>query len=395
MGKVKASFKSIKWRFLLYVPICVVISVLGAYAIGIGTNHIQDWFLRVYDENYSHMLHTDGVIVERTEEGGIGFTYGSVGEDRADLIYSWIGAMQFILIPLWVLGCVFLTGTCFYNREMKKPIDSLIHAAGKIADNELDFQMDYQGNDELGLMCLAFEDMRSALYENNRRMWRALEERKRLNSAFSHDLRTPLTVLQGYVDYLEKYVPEGRVSQEKLLSILAMMNGQVTRLTHYTRKMNAMQKLEDVEVDARELLVSELTQNMRETGEMLRGEKSFQYELSGDAEILVVDRELVMQVYENLLSNAFRYAEQSVEVWCQVQGGSLRIQVCDDGEGFTGEALKQAAEPFFREEKQPDRTHFGLGLYICRILCEKCGGSLKLENGERGGVVTAEFCFAS
>ena len=53
------------------------------------------------------------------------------------------------------------------------------------------------------------------------------------------------------------------------------------------------------------------------------------------------------------------------------------------------ETIAKAAEPFFRDEKEPDKIHFGLGLYICRTLCEKCGGELIIENGEKGGKVTA------
>ena len=81
--------------------------------------------------------------------------------------------------------------------------------------------------------------MRSALYESNRQLWRSLEERKRLNAAFSHDLRTPLTVLRGYADFLEKYIPGGRIPEKKLLEVLGMMNGQIVRLEHYTQKMSA------------------------------------------------------------------------------------------------------------------------------------------------------------
>lgn len=59
--------------------------------------------------------------------------------------------------------------------------------------------------------------------------------------------------------------------------------------------------------------------------------------------------------------------------------------VKDDGKGFSGEALRCAAEPFFRDEKEPDKTHFGLGLYICRILCGKCGGMLTIGNAKDVG----------
>ena len=106
---------------------------------------------------------------------------------------------------------------------------------------------------------------------------------------------------------------------------------------------------------------------------------------------MAVDTELVMQVYENLISNAVRYAERCVVVNCNISEDILTISVLDDGKGFTEEALKNAAQPFFRDEKEPDKTHFGLGLYICRILCEKCGGTLTIANHENGGMATARF----
>ena len=240
------------------------------------------------------------------------------------------------------------------------------------------------------MLCMAFDDMRSALYDNNLEMWRSLEERKRLNSAFSHDLRTPLTVLRGYTDFLEKYIPDGKITEEKLLSVISMMNGQIARLEHYTQKMNAVQKLEDIVPNVREIPEDELFAALSETGRMICGD-DFRMNGAPTHKTITVDTELVMQVYENLISNAVRYAEKSVVVNCSISGDILTISVLDDGKGFTEEALKNAAQPFFRDEKEPDKTHFGLGLYICRILCEKSGGTLTVENHDNGGMVTAQF----
>ena len=78
----------------------------------------------------------------------------------------------------------------------------LTTSANRIAENDLDFSIVYDRNDEMGLLCKAFEKMRSALESNNREMWRQMNERQKLNAAFSHDLRTPLSVLKGYVEYL-------------------------------------------------------------------------------------------------------------------------------------------------------------------------------------------------
>jgi len=108
-----------------------------------------------------------------------------------------------------------MSGVIFYERELKRPFSILRKASERISENDLDFEIWYEKKNELGQLCSDFEGMRSALYESNREMWRSLEERKRLNSAFSHDLRTPLTVLRGYTDYLGKYVPEAKSARKK------------------------------------------------------------------------------------------------------------------------------------------------------------------------------------
>ena len=123
-----------------------------------------------------------------------------------------------------------------------------------------------------------------------------------------------------------------------------------------------------------------------------------------------IDKELVLEVFENLVSNAARFAKSKITVTL-VQGpdlgaadtvpeenaavGMLSIVAQDDGPGFSAEALHRGMDAFYGSEKD-GRVHFGLGLYICKTICEKQGGELTLENrteGELvlGGRVTARF----
>ena len=395
MDKIDKKKHSLKWSIVRYVPFCLIVAIIGTYIIGFGTNDLQDWYIHRHSDI---QLYTsiDYVITALQENQVEVENHSAAREDisfsnlRYFIVFWIISYAQVILIPIWVIFCVAVTGLVFYNWELKKPIDILLDASRKIADNQLDFKVEYNKQNELGMLCIAFDDMRSTLYENNLEMWRSLEERKRLNAAFSHDLRTPLTVLRGYADFLEKYIPAGKVTEEKLLSDISMMNGQILRLEHYTQKMNAVQKLEDIVPNVRPISEEELFTALSETGKMICGD-SFRINGTPKHENIAVDTELVMQVYENLISNAVRYAEGNITVNCSISEDILTISVLDDGRGFTEEALKNAAQPFFRDEKEPDKTHFGLGLYICRILCEKCGGTLTIENHENGGMVTAKF----
>lgn len=73
-----------------------------------------------------------------------------------------------------------------------------------IADNDLDFSIGYGKQDELGQLCRAFETMRGELVKNDRYMWGLVEERKKINASIAHDLRTPITVIKGYSEYLDR-----------------------------------------------------------------------------------------------------------------------------------------------------------------------------------------------
>lgn len=107
---------------------------------------------------------------------------------------------------------------------------------------------------------------------------------------------------------------------------------------------------------------------------------------------VTVDLEIVLQVCENLLANAIRYAKTSVEVICKQDINYLLISVSDDGAGFKDDDIRIATDPFYTTEKKSKGEHFGLGLNICKILCQRHEGDIILKNRKSGGAsVTVSF----
>ena len=100
--------------------------------------------------------------------------------------------------------------------------------------------------------------------------------------------------------------------------------------------------------------------------------------------VVKVDEELVMEVTDNLLENAVRYAQKSIALQIKKKDGFLIISVEDDGIGFV-DTEEKVTEPFYHKNPQDDLKHFGLGMYISRIFCEKHGGNLKIYNARQGG----------
>lgn len=318
-------------------------------------------------------------------------------QDQAKLVVVHIA--QIATIPVYFGGGILLAAFLFYRNKLKKPIALINRSAHKIAESDLDFSLRYDSKDEMGRLCASLETMRQALETSQRSMWRMMEERKRLNAAFAHDLRTPLTVLRGYADFLCQYVPEGKVGQEKLLATLSSISRHTLRLESYVHTMSETNKLEDMEIRAEKIRVSDLSGQIASAAEALKAQLAVEISIVNriSAEYVCADAQVVLRVVENLLSNALRFAHERVEIGLCLEGANLIAKVADDGDGFTPEALREAARPYYREGAvEPGRVHFGLGLYICKTLCERHGGQLVWCNGvQGGGRVTASFLTAN
>ena len=216
-----------------------------------------------------------------------------------------------------------------------------------------------------------------------------MEERKRLNAAFSHDLRTPLTVLKGQSELLRQYAP--KMTAEKVSDASEMMHRHIVRLEEYVQTMGELQRLEDIEIVRQPVTMDALCRQLEETGEAVWDEKRFSYEVIGNRNSdLDIDMAIVMRVYENLLANAVRFAKEKIKVSAESQDGYLYLTVSDDGTGFAEKDLENATKPFYKTVRETDNEHFGMGLNICKILCEKHGGYIRLSN-RNGAVVTVAF----
>ena len=303
--------------------------------------------------------------------------------DTDRFLYVAAAVAQVLLVPACYGGAAICCAVWFYRRKLKRPLQILDDASARIAADRLDFTVAYDSRDEMGRLCASFGKMRSALLENQRATWRQMEERGRLNAAFSHDMRTPLTVLKGHAGMLLSALPGEALTQEEIREEVATMAHHIQRLESYVDAMTRLRRLEDLEirreaVDRREFLAA-----LRDTADMLRGEKELAWEIRGDVRWRI-DRQAVAQVCENLLVNAFRHSRSAVRVKISAESGTLCVVVSDDGRGFSRRALERAAEPFYREASG---GRMGLGLYICRLLCERHGGSLSLCNNAEGGAV--------
>lgn len=279
----------------------------------------------------------------------------------------------------------FFAGLVYYQIKLKRPLRILSNAAVRIANNDLDFVISYDKDDEFGKLCTAFETMRSCLEDSSRDMWRQIEERKRLNASFSHDMRTPLTVLEGNLDILLKYQSGGQLSKEDVCEIYSVMDLQLKRLHRYVSSMNQLQSLEDIPISIKTVNTEELIKALKNAATIICSEIELAFTNEIKTKTVSVDKEIVLQVFENILSNAIRYTKSKVDVVCRKNGRKLVIVVSDDGPGFNPDTIKIATDPFYTTEKKAEVQHFGLGLNISKVLCQRHKGNIELQNMESGG----------
>lgn len=380
---------------------------------------------------------TGADLEETFGEGLVSNTaYYAASQPLVSLV-PWILTLATGLAPVLAYGVLgWLTFRHFYRVHIAGPLAELAGAADRIAGQDLDFTIRVVRGRELGRLSETLEHMRASLLEAQRELWRTAESRRRLNAAFAHDLRTPITVLKGTVEMAQMRLRRGDTLD---VGALDALSAQVARLERYATSMGGLTKLEDRPVEREVLALDDLREELDRhvSGVIAARGGSLKLELPSMGEAaaapapetagasapeaaavpvpgaaavpspdaiggsastadgrpaapLFLDLPLVEEVLDNLLSNACVHASTRVAFDMMVDAGVLTVVVADDGPGFTPEALRRGCDPFFSENKSAE--HFGLGLNVSSVLCGLHGGRIALANAESGGArVIATF----
>ena len=296
-------------------------------------------------------------------------------------ILRMLNIIQIVSCIILPMGGLALSGVLYYHIKLKQPIDALRNGITRVQNHNLDFSMPVHSDDELGQLCAAFDTMREELLKSNQELWRQAEERKRLNAAFSHDLRNPITVLKGTVKLLRK----GTADQQAI----DRLESYTLRIEQYVEAMSSIQRLEQMPVRLGECPYSLLRSELEDTAKLLAGtlELSISAPDNGTTQL---DHGLFLTVAENLIGNAARFAKSKIIIHLERQGNFLLLLVTDDGPGYPVGLIQNGPKPFGKMKE--DAAHFGMGLYSSQTLCRKHGGTLALENRQGyGAMATASF----
>ena len=166
---------------------------------------------------------------------------------------------------------------------------------------------------------------------------------------------------------------------------------QIRRMDVFIDSMQKMNSLEHRTLKAEPISSAQLEKDIQGELDILGKEKDIRLSVCQTDEVFQGDQEVIMEVLENLLSNAIRYSRKRIDIKVSLTSELLTISVQDDGNGFLEDAEK-VTSAFHQKNIKDSLTHTGMGMYLARLYCEKHGGKLLLDNEKSGGaIVTAVF----
>ena len=389
MGKIKTKSLRTSMAVTFLITICVI-AMLSSITI-FAANQVQHEILK---KRYMTINSPDFQVDEDTgnyilDIDNNNITWQPLSTWDTVVYYGSYAAM--VGLPVFYIAVgIGAAAAVYYRKKLREPITQLQNGVERIQEDNLDFHIEYDGDDELGRLCCSMEKMRRELRQKHKALWESLEQRKLLNASVSHDLRTPITVLKGYLDYLEKNIPQDKLTEDMLLDTVLSMQGAINRLELYVESVRDIEKIQNIEIEKRsenvKLLLNELKSNVRQ----LAGNKEIIISNDITVDKIQIDKGVFFRILENLLQNALRYAEKQVSINLSHKKDFLILTVKDDGKGFSAADLEKATTVFYSNDKE--KQHFGIGLSVCKILCEKHGGLLYVGNQkEKGAYVTAKL----
>lgn len=307
-------------------------------------------------------VYSDGELIAMV------FAISSVGFPTLTLEFIRIFVISAFFCLLFAFIAIY-----YLTKKMVTPLERMSNAAKQFAVGDFSYRVKTSGNDELADLGKAFNDMANALD--------ALESSRRsFVSNVSHELKTPMTSIAGFIDG----ILDGTIPKDKQEYYLGIVSTEVRRLSRLVVSMLNMSKIEsgDLEMKPVKYDISEQIIHILLTFEQkienkhidIRGLDAFsQTQISADPD-------MIYQAIYNLFDNAVKFTNEGgyIEVQLIDNGSFIEVNIINSGEGIQKEELSKIFERFYKVDKSRslDAKGAGLGLYIVKLMIEMHGGKV-------------------
>ena len=277
---------------------------------------------------------------------------------------------------LWIM-LASLIAVYFITERFISPIREMSRAAKSFAGGQFDARVDVIGNDEVAELAQAFNNMASSLQN--------LEDMRRSFLAnVSHDLRTPMTTISGFIDG----ILDGAIPPEQQDYYLEIIASEVRRLSRLVSSLLDISRIEagerkftptvyDICEQGREIVISNI-QRLEDKNLDVR------FECSLDNMYVLADKDAIHQIFYNICDNAIKFSREggAYEIDISEKSGTVYVSVYNEGEGIPEEDIPFIFERFYKSDKSrgKDKSGVGLGMHISRAIIEAHGQKIWVES---------------
>lgn len=320
--------------------------------------------------------------------------YGSEQAFSSDFLEMLLAVVAVILLAA-ILIALILTNhflTRFVFRKIEAPLDILAEGVKEIGAGNLDYRIEYEGDDEFAPICDQFNDMALRLKRSVEETQRQEESRKELMAGISHDLRSPLTAIQAYVEGLLDGVAATPEKQQAYLRTIKTKAEEIQRMVSQIFQYSKMD-LENYPLHIEALRLDEEVGALLEVVGPEYADKGLAVTFAqADAAPVAADAELLRRIVVNILDNSLKYKQAETghaEVRVVAEAAQVRLVIADDGPGVPAEALPKLFDVFYRSD--PSRHNpakgSGLGLAIVARAVQRMNGQVQAGAAEPHGLV--------
>ncbi len=320
------------------------------------------------------------VIVDGEQVGTVILARGAPALTAAGTAFLERINFMLIIAALGATVAALLLGALL-ARTLTQPLRELTTATHAVANGNLGRAVQVRSQDELGQLASAFNQMSADLA-------RAQERRQQMTADIAHDLRTPVSIIQGHAEALQDGVLPANEET------FALIHDEALRLNRMVEDLRTLSRAEagELELLKRPVQVGRWLQGVVEAHRprAVQRDVHLETQIDGSSTVLM-DADRMTQVLSNLLDNASRHtpAAGTITVGARRHGASVEIYVQDSGPGIAEEDLPHLFQRFYRGDKARQRHEggSGLGLAIARSVVEMHGGQIWAANGAGGGAV--------
>lgn len=294
-----------------------------------------------------------------------------------------------LVVPIIVI-CLVL----WIYHSIVTPIHMLQLATQNIKNGNLDFEVQVQNKDEIGELCEDFEEMRKRLKDNAEEKLRSEQQNKELISNISHDLKTPITAIKGYVEGLMDGVADTPEKQNKYLQTVY---SKAIDMDHLINELSFYSKIDTNKIPytfSRINVAGYFEDCAEDLGRELEEEYiEFIYENDVDASVqMIADAEQIKRVINNIVGNSKKYSDKAdtkIHMTVKDVGDFVQVEIEDNGKGIAAKDLPYIFDRFYRTDasRNSSRGGSGIGLSIVKKIMEDHGGKIWVTSKEGVGTV--------